>query len=97
MKLGCAMRPQFASPGVKNSVKSDGGAQAFGVVPEVQQGRGRFFKQQVVHHLPVILADGVEHMGQCKHTMMIRYRHKVINPCLNPAMSCDVVSEILVF
>jgi len=86
------MRPQLTAPGVQYPVESNGGAQSFRVMTEVQQGLGRLFKQQVIHDPSVILADRVELMRQGKDTMVIRYRQQIIQPGINPSSLGSIIA-----
>jgi len=68
------MEPQLAAPSMENTVKSDPGSQALGILPELQQGCRSAFKQQVIHDPPVESAQGIEDIRQGENAMMIRYR-----------------------
>lgn len=68
------MEPQLSASGMENTVKSDPGSQAFRIHPELQQGLGGAFKQQIVHNPPVESAQWIEDIRQGENAMMIRDR-----------------------
>jgi len=86
------MGPQFTSPGVEDAVKPDGGTQALGIMAKVQESLGGMFKQQIVHHLPVIAAQGVELMRQGKDTVVVGRRQEFVNPCFHPFLPGNIIT-----
>jgi hypothetical protein len=86
------MGPEFTSPGVQDAVKPDGGTQALGVVSKVQESSGGTLKQQIIHYLSVMAAQGVEHMGQRKDTVVIGYRQKFAEPCYHPFLPGNIIA-----
>lgn len=73
-EMDVGMQPQLAAPGVKNAVKADFGPQAFGILPEGQQGLGGVFEQEVVHDSSVEPAQGIEDIRQSENAVVIGYR-----------------------
>ena len=86
------MGPEFTSPDVQDAVKSDGGTQSFGIVSKIQERPGGTLKQQIIHHLSVIAAQGVELMSQGKDTMMVGYRQEVLEPCFHPLLPGNIIA-----
>jgi len=77
---------------VEDAVKPDGGTQALGIVSKVQESPGGILKQQIIHHLSVVAAQGVEHMRQGKDTVVVGYRQEFTEPCFHPFLPGNIIA-----
>ncbi len=86
------MQPEFAAPGVEDTVEPDLGSKTLWILPEFQQGLGGAFKQQVIHYPPVEPAQRVEDIRQCENAVVIGHRKQIVDPGRHPSVTGDIVS-----
>ena len=82
------MQRQVLSPSVKDAEKTDLGSQMLWIASEFEHGFRAGTEQQIVDHLGVPLAKGVEFLREGKDHMEVGDAEQFLFACVEPAPAC---------